>query len=68
GTPFYDREQGKTYTAKRDVYSIYVRADSRLRFHKYVGFTIKRKQQRLEDYLVRTGRLLTTTSQTSPYF
>jgi len=32
---------------------IYCYAESRPRFHELIGFTIKRKQQRLEEYLIR---------------
>ncbi|MEM2237600.1 MAG: LAGLIDADG family homing endonuclease [Candidatus Caldarchaeum sp.] len=57
GTACRDPRKGKTYKRKKDTYSLYVPAGLRLRFFKHIGFTIKRKQQRLEDYLVRTRRL-----------
>jgi len=55
GKPFID-PRGKTYYTKKDYYYFYIPADYRLNFYK-IGFTIKRKQQRLEDFLIRTGRL-----------
>jgi intein-encoded DNA endonuclease-like protein len=30
-----------------------------MNFYRYVGFTIRRKQERLEEYLRRAGRLPT---------
>lgn len=56
-TTFHDRRQNKTYTRRKDVYNIYIPADSRLKFYRRVGFTIWRKQERLEKYLEKTGRL-----------
>ncbi|MEM1944886.1 MAG: LAGLIDADG family homing endonuclease, partial [Nitrososphaerota archaeon] len=56
GTPFID-PRGKTYYTKKDIYYLYVPSDYRLNFYQHIGFTIKRKQQRLEDFLIRTGRL-----------
>ncbi len=53
GTPFFDKKQGKTYKTRKDVYYIYVKARDRLKFYKLVGFTIKRKQKTLEEYLRR---------------
>jgi intein-encoded DNA endonuclease-like protein len=38
---------GKKYKANEDCYYIYIRANSLLNFYKHIGFTIKRKQQRL---------------------
>jgi intein-encoded DNA endonuclease-like protein len=38
---------GKISKATEDYYYIYIRAKSLLNFYKYIGFTIKRKQQRL---------------------
>ncbi|MEM0482215.1 MAG: LAGLIDADG family homing endonuclease, partial [Nitrososphaerota archaeon] len=57
GTAFRDSRTGKTYRRKKDIYGLYVTADSRLMFYRLVGFTIERKRQRLEDYLTRTGQL-----------
>jgi intein-encoded DNA endonuclease-like protein len=54
GTIFYDPRMGKQYTHNKDVYVIYIRASSNTNFYKYIGFTIKRKQQRLEEYIRRT--------------
>jgi intein-encoded DNA endonuclease-like protein len=38
---------GKIVKTNEDCYYIYIRARSLLNFYKYIGFTIKRKQQRL---------------------
>jgi len=45
----------RTYYRRKDTYYLYVYAESRLRFYQLIGFTIKRKQQRLEEYLIRRG-------------
>jgi len=50
-------ETGKTHFARKDVYYLYIPAESRLKFYELIGFTIKRKQQRLEEYLIRHGLL-----------
>jgi intein-encoded DNA endonuclease-like protein len=57
GKPIHDPKTGKQYKANEDCYYIYILADSLLNFYLYVGFTIKRKQKRLEDYLRRKGLL-----------
>jgi intein-encoded DNA endonuclease-like protein len=49
--------KGKQYVRRRDVYYIYVKQSCNMRFYKYIGFTIKRKQERLVNYLRKTGRL-----------
>ncbi|MEM1953240.1 MAG: LAGLIDADG family homing endonuclease [Candidatus Caldarchaeum sp.] len=49
--------RGRTYKRKKNVYRLYVPSKFRLKFYQYIGFTIRRKQQRLEDFLIRTGRL-----------
>jgi len=56
GTIFYDPRTGKKYTHDKDVYVIYVRASSNMSFYRYVGFTIRRKQMRLESYIKRSTR------------
>ena len=38
------------YKHKKDVYIIYVRKRNNYEFYKYIGFTIRRKQERLEKY------------------
>jgi len=48
---------GKQYKTNEDCYYIYIGAESLLKFYRYVGFTIQRKQKRLEDYLRRKGLL-----------
>jgi intein-encoded DNA endonuclease-like protein len=57
GTPMHDPRTGKQYKTKKDCYYIYILADSLLNFYLYIGFTIPRKQKRLEEYLRRTGKL-----------
>jgi intein-encoded DNA endonuclease-like protein len=57
GTTMHDPRTGKQYKANKDCYYIYILADSLLNFYLYVGFTIKRKQKRPEEYLKRTGKL-----------
>jgi len=47
GTPFYDRKKRKTYYRRKNEYYLYVRASSRRRFAELIGFTIKRKIERL---------------------
>jgi len=47
GTPIYDRKKGKTYYVKKDEYYLYIRENSRRRFAELIGFTIRRKMERL---------------------
>jgi len=57
GTTMHDPRTGKQYPRNNDCYYIYIRAESLLNFYLYIGFTIPRKQKRLEDYLRRKGLL-----------
>jgi len=57
GTTIHDPSTGKQYKTNEDCYYIYIRAESLPKFYRYIGFTIRRKQKRLEDYLKRTGRI-----------
>jgi len=50
GTPFYNPLRGKVYKHKKDVYNIYVLKHNGYEFYRYIGFTIQRKQERLEKY------------------
>jgi len=43
--------KGRMYHVNKDQYYVYVRTDSLLAFSERVGFTIKRKRERLEDAL-----------------
>jgi intein-encoded DNA endonuclease-like protein len=52
-----DHRNGKTYQAKKDCYRIFIRKSSNETFYRRVGFTIRRKQERLEAYLRRRGLL-----------
>ncbi len=47
GTPFYDKKMEKTYYTKKDEYYLYIRGNSRGRFAELIGFTIKRKMEKL---------------------
>ena len=53
GKVFHDPITAKPYVTKRDCYYLYVLADSNMRFHKTVGFTIRLKRRRIEEYLRR---------------
>jgi len=57
GTPMKNPKTGKTHFIRKDCYYLYVCAEDRLRFYQLIGFTIKGKQQRLEEYLIRRGFL-----------
>jgi len=57
GTPMKNPETGKIHFTRKHCYYLYIRAESRLRFYEFIGFTIKRKQQRFEEYLIRRGLL-----------
>jgi intein-encoded DNA endonuclease-like protein len=50
---------GKIYTTKKDCYYIRIRSYSNVNFYNHIGFTILRKQERLERYV--TGRALKMT-------
>jgi intein-encoded DNA endonuclease-like protein len=50
---------GKIYTTKKDCYCIYIRSYCNVNFYNHIGFTILRKQERLERYVV--GRVLKRT-------
>jgi intein-encoded DNA endonuclease-like protein len=39
------------YKRRKDTYYIYIKTDSNMNFHKNIGFTIRRKQRRLENYV-----------------
>jgi intein-encoded DNA endonuclease-like protein len=51
GTVIRDPKTGKQYVTNMDCYYIYIRASSNANSYKYIGFTIKRKQQHLEEYI-----------------
>jgi len=50
----YDPKTGRQYKTE---YVIYIRTKSYENFYRYIGFTIRRKQERLEGYLRRTGKI-----------
>jgi intein-encoded DNA endonuclease-like protein len=41
----------KRYRHKKEIYYIYIRVSSNTNFYKNIGFTIRRKQKRLENYI-----------------
>jgi intein-encoded DNA endonuclease-like protein len=51
-----DPNTGKIYTTKRDCYCIRIRSYCSVDFYDHVGFTIVRKQKRLQRYIF--GRML----------
>jgi intein-encoded DNA endonuclease-like protein len=51
GTIIHDPRTGKQYPRNEDVYVIYIRAGSNTNFYRFVGFTSRRKQRRLEEYI-----------------
>jgi intein-encoded DNA endonuclease-like protein len=57
GTTMHNPRTGKQYKTKKDCYYIYIRAESLPKFYRHIGFSIRRKQKRLEEYLRRTGKI-----------
>jgi len=57
GTTKYDHKRGKRYKTNKDCYYLYIRTEGLLKFHRHIGFSVRRKQKRLEEYLRRTGKL-----------
>jgi intein-encoded DNA endonuclease-like protein len=57
GTTMHDPRTGKQYKTNEECYYLYIRAESLLKFYRHIGFSIRRKQKRLEEYLSRTGKL-----------
>jgi intein-encoded DNA endonuclease-like protein len=57
GTTIYNPRTGKLHKTNKDCYYIYIRAESLPEFYRHIGFTIRKKQKRLEKYLSRTGKL-----------
>jgi intein-encoded DNA endonuclease-like protein len=51
GKTFYNPRAMKRYIHNKDEYYIYIKADSNVDFHRKIGFTIVRKQKRLESYI-----------------
>jgi intein-encoded DNA endonuclease-like protein len=47
---------GKIYTTKKDCYCIHIRSYCNVNFYNHIGFTIVRKQERLQRYVI--GRVL----------
>jgi intein-encoded DNA endonuclease-like protein len=57
GTTMHDPRTGKQYKANEHCYYIYIRVESLPRYYRHIGFTVRRKRKRLEEYLRRTGKL-----------
>jgi intein-encoded DNA endonuclease-like protein len=51
GKTFYDPKTMKRYTYKKECFYIYIGTGSNINFYKNIGFTIRRKQRRLENYV-----------------
>jgi intein-encoded DNA endonuclease-like protein len=51
GKTFYDPRTMKRYMHNKELYYIHIRAGSNINFYKNIGFTIGRKQRRLENYV-----------------
>jgi intein-encoded DNA endonuclease-like protein len=66
GTIINDPRMGKKYTHNKDCHRLHIRASSNMSFYRYVGFTITRKQIRLESYVKRTTRKPTPPPTISP--
>jgi intein-encoded DNA endonuclease-like protein len=66
GTIINDPRTWKKYSRNKDEYYIYIRASSNMNFYRYIGFTIRRKQMRLESYVKRTTRKPTPPPTISP--
>jgi len=49
--------KNRRYPNSKNCYYLYIKASSNINFYRHIGFTIKRKQKRLEEYLKRTGKL-----------
>jgi len=41
----------KRYIYKKDEYYIYLKTCNNINFYKNIGFTVRRKQRRLENYI-----------------
>jgi intein-encoded DNA endonuclease-like protein len=59
------RFRNGSYKRRKDSYYIYIKANGNINFYKNIGFTIKRKQKRLENYVRRrqTNPLATATHE-----
>jgi intein-encoded DNA endonuclease-like protein len=51
GRPMISPTNGEIYMTTKDCYYIRIRARCNEAFYRYIGFTIRRKQKRLEEYL-----------------
>ena len=67
GEAFFDSRKEKIYTTNKDCYLLRIRASSNTTFYRKVGFTIKRKQKRLKEYLRRRQAKPPSPSFTSLY-
>lgn len=53
GTVFIRRNRRRIYLRKSEIYFVCIPREDNMKFHQHIGFTIKRKQKTLEDYLRR---------------
>jgi intein-encoded DNA endonuclease-like protein len=51
GKIFYDPNAMKRYMHNNNEHYIYIKANSNMEFYEKIGFTISRKQKRLEKYI-----------------
>jgi intein-encoded DNA endonuclease-like protein len=56
GTVIRDPKTGKQYVTNMDCHYIYILASSNANSYKYIGFTIKRDQQHIEEYIKEKHR------------
>ena len=65
---FCDPKTMKRYRHNKEVYYIYIRADSNINFYKNISFTIRRKQRRLENYVKKHQTIHTDGARPNPLF
>ncbi len=56
-TPIFNKDMQRIYMRKKEVYYLNIRAPYRLKYYELVGFSIRKKQQRMENYFRRRGLL-----------
>jgi len=53
GKSFISPTNGRTYQRKKDYYVLTMSSKANLTYYKKVGFSINRKQRKLEEYLIK---------------
>ena len=66
GTLFFSKITGKTHVLRKDIHRLYVRRYCNLTYYRRVGFNIRRKKQRVVEYLRRRGLLKDTNLSIPP--